>query len=298
VVTPEGVLDVSPVSEADLPLLRTRSLDDVLVRNITSAGPWLDESYRLMVAEFDPDILDPQERYVRWLELNGAGRHPFPFLLLAAYLRHDRRAAIVGVLGGNVMAVEEHAGPNQSQGGPLFVFALGHQVTSSVVRRKVLRGLGSTLWQAAADEARRLISGRRGFFAFSVVEAEEDSLGYWTKLGYLWPEGVRYLQPPLEFDENGRVLRVPVAEAFLLRPMDPPCTRVVDRTLVKNIIATIYLNWSLDAYRGVLAPAAMSRVERYVMGDLYERVCRELPSTDTLPLVTPPSRVAVLPVGG
>ncbi|MDQ3813685.1 MAG: hypothetical protein M3347_07010, partial [Armatimonadota bacterium] len=57
------------------------------------------------------------------------------------------------------------------------------------------------------------------------------------------------------------------------------------RTLLLNIIATLYLNWSLDAYRNTLSEQAMRCAEEYVLGELFGRVCEVMPQADSLRLV-------------
>src|SRR5262249_43065508 len=59
----------------------------------------------------------------------------------------------------------------------------------------------------------------------------------------------------------------------------------ISRSLLLEIIATIYMNWSLYKYRGKLSPEAMQRAEEYVMGDLFARVCRRMPDGDPIRLV-------------
>ncbi len=277
--------DVTHVTEENFEDLMLRSVGDVEYRVVDKADVWLDVSFRLLQSEFDISVLDPHERYVEWLELNQQKQNPFPFLMVAAYLRSGESAIVVGVISGNIMKIEEYAGPNPDGSTPLFMFAIGHQVTSKFLRGRALPGLGTKLWKGAIEEASDWINKLGGKFAYSMLEAETDSLGFWNKMGYRWTQGVRYWQPPLEFDSEGNYIYPEVPEILMLKPLDDMEQESISKTLLKNIIATVYLNWSLHKYREVLEPAAMKHAEQYVMEDLFNRVCQKMPSADPVPLV-------------
>ena len=277
--------EILNISESHIEKIILRSVDDVEFRLVDKPDEWLTAGYRLLQSEFDNSVLDPFERYVEWLELNRQGQHTFPFLMVVAYLRDGRNAIVVGVVSGNIMPIAEYTGPNANNGESLFMLALGHQVTSSLLRGKALSGLGTKLWKTAIDQAGKWIDKLGGVFAYSMLEAESDSLGFWSKMGYLWTQGVHYWQPPLEFDSEGNYIHSEVPEMLMLLPLNGMDQSSIGQTLLKNIIATIYLNWSLSKYRGLLEPEAMQRAEHYVMEDLFGRVCRKMTATDPIPLV-------------
>ena len=41
-------------------------------RVIVEPGEWLNTAYQMLAEQFQPDVLDPLERYVEWLALNRA----------------------------------------------------------------------------------------------------------------------------------------------------------------------------------------------------------------------------------
>jgi len=279
--------------ELDLPLCRlgehaldsTRPdlLENLAFRVITEPGQWLNTAYELLAEQFDPEVLDPLERYVAWIELNRAKKHPFPYLLMVAYSRVQGRAVLLGAISANIMKVEEYVGANALRN--LYIFAIGHQVTDLALRKNGVKGVGTKLWESAIREAGAWIKDLDGEFCYSVLEAENDSVGFWGKMGHLWPKGVPYWQPPLEFDDSGQYVYPEVPEILMLCPMDGVPKRAVEKKLLQNIIATMYLNWSLDKYRRVLSPDAMRKAENYVMERLFGRICAEMPDTNTVPLV-------------
>ncbi len=283
-------------SELDPPLIRigedglaslpSGSLEHLEFRVVAEPGEWLNTAYQLLAEQFEPDVLDPLERYVGWLELNKAKKNKFPYLLMVAYVSAPGRALLLGVISGNIMKVEEYVGPNTAEEKDVYIFAIGHQVTDLALRKSGVKGIGTKLWKSAAEEANRWIQSLGGRFCYSVLEAEDESIGFWSKLGHLWPKDVRYWQPPLEFDETGQYRFPEVPEHLMLRPMEPAFERAIPKKFLQNIIATMYLNWSLDKYRTTLSADAMRKAEGYVMGDLFGRVCADMPNVDPIPLVS------------
>jgi len=281
--------------EPDLPLCRLGEdglaslppdfLDHLAFRVVAEPGEWLNTTYQLLAEEFEPDVLDPLERYVGWLELNKTKRNRFPYLLIIAYCTFQGRALLLGALSGNVMKVEAYEGPITNEEDDLYIFAIGHQVTDPALRKGGVKGIGTRLWKSATLEANVWIKDLGGRFCYSVLEAEDASIGFWSKLGHRWPKDVHYWQPPLEFDETGQFKYPEVPETLMLGPMEAAFEKTIKKTFLQNIIATMYLNWSLDKYRDILSVDAMRKAEDYVMGQLFGRLCAEMPSIDPIPLV-------------
>ena len=281
----ESTLPVRRLAEIDLASLPADLLDRLEFRVIADPGAWLNTAYQLLAEQFEPDVLDPLDRYVGWLELNKANKNKFPHLLVAAYCNVQGRAVLLGVISGNIMKVEEYLGPNSIGGKGLYIFAIGHQVTELSLRKIGVKGIGTRLWKSAAEEAREWINKLGGRFCYSVLEAEDESIGFWSKLGHLWPKDVLYWQPPLEFDDSGQYKYPEVPEHLMLGPMEPAFEKAIPKIFLQNIIATMYLNWSLDKYRDTLSADAMRKAEDYVMGTLFRKVCADMPNVDPIPLV-------------
>jgi hypothetical protein len=273
------------LSEIDLASLPPDLIDRLEFRVIADPGDWLNKAYQLLAEQFEPDVLDPLDRYMGWLELNKAKTNKFPYLLVAAYCNVQGSAVLLGVISGNIMKVEEFAGPNGIAGKSLYIFAIGHQVTELALRKSGVKGIGTRLWKSATDEANTWIKNLGARFCYSVPEAEDESIGFWSKLGHLWPKDVLYWQPPLEFDDSGQYKYPEVPEHLMLRPMEPEFDKSIPKTFLQNIIATMYLNWSLDKYRDTLSPDAMRKAEGYVMGRLFGKVCADMPDLDPIPFV-------------
>ncbi|MGA3097106.1 MAG: hypothetical protein ABSF25_11665, partial [Bryobacteraceae bacterium] len=69
------------------------------------------------------------------------------------------------------------------------------------------------------------------------------------------------------------------------KPLEVQDRRGIERGLLHDVIATVYLNWALARYRGVLSAEAMNRAESYVMGWLLGRVDSLMPRAPRIPLV-------------
>jgi deoxyhypusine synthase len=280
---PPHSLSPALVNEGDLAHTRIHP-DELQFKVVTDPDSWLQICYDFLRSHFGPEVLDPLQRYVDWLEMNRLGKHPFPFLLMAAYLEDGRAARVMAVISGNVMRIEE-SGRKGGAKSPRFMFAIGHQLTAPCVRKAGIKGVGTRLWHRAIAEAKAITKGLKGRLAYSFLEAENDSVGFWDRLGYRWPQAVTYWQPPLEFDENGNFVHPEVPEIALLKPLEIQQTGTIDRRLLRDIVATVYLNWALARYRDCLSPEAMKRAESYVMGSLLGRVDSRMPHTPQISLV-------------
>jgi len=255
------------------------------VKTVTEPDAWLDATYGLLRRHFADDVVEPKERFVKWLDQNRRGVHPFPFVLLAAYLAQGGRARVIGALAGNLMRLVESRPESAKPAPATYFFAVGNQLTDPLAKRAGIKGVGTRLWRRSITEARSITRKLGGHLDYSFLEAETDSLGFWERMGYRWPRGVTYWQPPLEFDARGKFLHPEVPEIAMFKPLGSSPRRTIGKQLVHDVIATIFLNWALHPYRATLSPAAMKRAEGYVMGTLMGRVDSLMPPTPRISLV-------------
>lgn len=276
---------VVPVAATAFDVSSSLDVTNIECRLVTGDDDWLRVAYELLLTEFDSSVLDPYERYVEWLSLNKQEKHTFPYLMMVAFLRDGTTAHLLGVISGNVMCIRDDGANGSSVPEKTCFFAIGHQITSPVIRDAGIKGVGSRLWNTSHDIARTWARDLGGVLRYSVGEAENNSLGYLTKMGCLWPQGVTYWQPPLEFNSDGVFVHPEVPEILVFLPLEGSPPDKISRSLLREIIATIYMNWSLNKYRQKLTPEAMKRAEDYVMGDLFGRVCRRMPDNDPIRLI-------------
>jgi hypothetical protein len=278
-------LEPTPIGGTHCADLASDCAKRVECRVVERPDAWLKAAYRLLAGEFSSNVLVPLEQYAKCLEDDLNDARPTSLVIVAAFIRDRHRAWIVGVTSGELMLLKSPGCVDSPPGElPFYVYAIGHQTTSSVVRGRGVKGIGRRLWEAAGEEARARAERLGGALRYTVLEAQANSIGFWDRMGYRWPRGVRYWQPPLQFDRNGHYLYREVPETLMVKPLEGVAEGSIGRELLKSIVAAIYENWSLRVWRGELEPEAMARAEQYVMGTVFGRVCELMPREDPLPL--------------
>ncbi len=190
--------------------------------------------------------------------------------------------SIVSSISGHYMSLQPVGRSKQSIG------AIGNLVTREQFRGG--QGHGTELIQAFEQESARIAAGRGERLELYVLEAQEESQGFWYKRGYRWPSGTRYAQPPLEFDPTtGERLHNEVPETLMVKIPGKPDTTSVDARLLTDAVRIMYLNWCLAETKTYPVVAAR-RAEEYVMGKVLGEFRDSLPARGaSVPLVTPPS---------
>lgn len=254
-------------------------LEDMRTVRVADVGPALECGYELFTRVFPRAVMDPLDVYKDGLQNWAPTCRELIPCFAAACFDVDGDEILAGFLSANVMVIEHRTRS--------AVLALGNMATSPRLKAAGLKGVGSALLGFAIQVAREETRRDGVALAYAVAEAEPDSLGFWRKMGFLWPRGCQYLQPPLEFLADGSPLCAEVPETLLLAPIDGPRDRIGSGQLLA-IIRAIYEHWSLGYWRSRLAPAAMRRAEDYVMTTVLGRVQATLPSgelalVDSLP---------------
>ena len=195
----------------------------------------MDASYELLARVFDPAVVDSKETYVDLLSPGGLCLDGFPVICVAAYFDYEGYELLAGFLSSNLMWIDPAA--------ELLQLAIGNIATSPRLRKMGIRGVGTAVWNEAIEVASVTARSCSAELAYSIAEAEADSLGFWRKLGYLWPNGLKYLQPPLAFDAAGKPIHVEVPETFLVCPLgnrrhDNIETGVLQQMILARYIAT------------------------------------------------------------
>jgi hypothetical protein len=242
--------------------------ESLKVSRLAEPGSRLDVAYELFRRVFDPAVLDSKSTYVEMLSANAHTLDGFRAICTIASFQAGQSEVIVGMLSSNLMWIDEEAG--------ILQLAIGNVATSPRVKESGFRGVGTALWQQAIDIAHIAASNCQSELAYSVSEAEAESLGFWRKLGYLQPAGLQYLQPPLEFDVAGNPLHEEVPETFLVCPLENRSRQTIDAHLVRQMVLAIYRNWCIETNRRRLSPAALNVAESYVMDRVFPRVDRTI----------------------
>ncbi len=259
-------------------------INQIEIKEVTSLDSWLDEAYNMLVSEFDPDVLDNKQTYIDQIIKNIKRTATFPIIIVVAYVRRDNNAYIVGVVDGNVMRLQEGK-KTTNEGEAKFFYAISYQVTSKWLRQRNIRGIGKKLLEQSYEVAKRWAKELGGNLLYSVLEAESGSVGFWSKMGYRWPQGITYWQPPLEFDDNGNPRYAEVPEVLMMKSMRDGGIDKINRSILLGIIRVMYQNWCIEKHRPHVLPAILSKIEQCVM-QVFERVKNLMPKQDELPLVS------------
>jgi len=210
----------------------------------------------------------------RGLSLDG-----FPIICVAALFEQPGREVVVGFLSSNLMWIDTQK--------KLLHLAIGNVATSPRLKEIGIRGVGTRLVKSAIEIASSTAKSCAAELACSVAEAERDSLGFWRKFGYRWPSGLNYLQPPLEFKEDGTPVHEEVPETFMVLPLGNQNRETIKSDLLQKMIRAIYRNWCIEPNRRKLSNDALKAAEAYVMDRVYPRVAQSIANRDELNLINP-----------
>lgn len=143
--------------------------------------------------------------------------------------------------------------------------AVGHALVDGRLRgqgagRQLNAALEARLAHYAAAEARSLE-------AF-VLESEAEARFFWGKVGYRWPVGCRYSQPPLRYAEDGTPDLPVVPLLFLMR--HPVHTETIPGPLVRDYLRSMLTWWYLDELAEELEGAAVAVAQDWLSAAVIE----------------------------
>lgn len=252
------------------------------VERIDEPGTRLDVAYNLLARVFDPAVLDSKQTYLEQLSSGGLCLDGFPLICVAALFEHGSEEILAGFLSSNLMWIDRSKG--------LLQLAIGNIGTSPKLIETGFRGVGTALLNSAIELGKSFASSCSAELSYSVAEAELASLGFWKKRGYLWPEGLKYLQPPLEFDASGDPIHEEVPETFLCLPLAKQSSDTIETSVLRQMIQSIYRNWCIEKNRAELSPDALRRAEKYVLDRVFNQVVGTIGNQQTLRLVNVPAQ--------
>ena len=273
-------MDIRVLDDAAPSILNALKIEDLIVRRLVAADELLDTSHDLLLKVFDSSVVDPKSVYVDALTDRANTFRDFPPLFFACLLPHGQDEWLAGFVSSDLMLIEP--------GGDRLHLAVGNIATSPKLRDIGFRGVGTKLWHAALHAAKEEASSVAKRIAYSSAEAEPASLPFWSKLGYRWPQGVKYFQPPLEFDNDGNPKEDEVPETLLVLPIDTTASSIEAREL-RGIIESIYWNWGVRPSIRKLNSAAFARAKECVIGRVLQRTLESVPTSGTIPLVEVPA---------
>jgi len=126
-------------------------------------------------------------------------------------------------------------------GGDRALGAFGHALVDPSVRG---RGVGR-LVSEAADAAMAGYAAQRGWTIEAHILESEDAAGrFWSRLGYRWPEGMRYWQPPLGYHPDGTPALPKVPLLLMVRHAEH--AGQIPAALLEEYTRTLLWQWYRD----------------------------------------------------
>ena len=141
--------------------------------------------------------------------------------------------------------------------------AIGH----ALVDRR-LRGQGAGRQLNAALEARLshyATAAGHQLEAF-ILESEAEARFFWGKVGYRWPDGCRYRQPPLRYSADGAPDLPAIPLLLLLR--HPDHSDSIPGPLVREYLQAMMVWWYRDDLAEALTGAALERAFDWLTTEL------------------------------
>jgi ribosomal protein S18 acetylase RimI-like enzyme len=265
---------------ADVDAGRLR-IEDLQVVAVDRPGGLLDACHDLLLRAFDPAVVDPKRIYVDAVNDQSGAFRDFAPLFFAALFDVDGEQLVAGFISSDAMAIGDS---------DVVHLAVGNIATTPRLRDVNFRGVGRKLLEAALNAGRLAARDKGANLKYSTAEAEAASLPFWAKMGFRWPQGVRYFQPPLDFDADGQPVHPEVPETLVVKVLEG-LTSAIDGGELREIVRSIYWNWSLRAHSKSLTPAAFSAARAYVM-DVLEKTFASISPDESIPLVEPPRHAA------
>lgn len=258
-------------------------------KHITGPGLWFECAYELLKNENGESLSVSREALAERLVAKRGGGHPFHPLMMAAYYRKGRQACAAGAILGGIARIAGAGSRPDAVGKAPCIFAVSHLSVSTVFEKKHgENGVGAKLLNAALERAAEPAGGLDGTLTYAVVEADPYSIGLYSGQDFLWPKGVRYWQPPREFDRDGRPTVPELPKVIMLRPAEGVSNESISRKLLLQIIETLFRNFHIGRHNDILSKKALRAAERHVMEHTFKKILDHMPQDDPIVLVRPP----------
>ncbi|WP_442485459.1 GNAT family N-acetyltransferase [Aeoliella sp. SH292] len=242
---------------------------------IESPGELFDACYELFERVFEPEVLDSKQTYLDRFEQQAKRASQSSPCLVAALVEAEGKVLVAGISSAHVLALPSAYSAS--------IVAIANVAISKACRGK---GIGALLLHATRERAKQLCAEQQRVLDCIVLESEVRSLRFWRKMGFRWPKGMFYYQPPLKWNHDGSPVHKEVRETFLIARTEVPAATHIETTKLLDIVGTLYENWSLRDIRGALSPEAVSLAEDYLRTRVSAPVVASL-MTEQVELVDP-----------
>lgn len=254
------------------------------------------QCHQLMSQSLDADVVDPIESFADRFEATPDpndlavlmwGR--FWMISGAQHYDHDGRLLrfdynpltasrhIAAMINTDYIPFPLPDDPNAAMGG------IGQMAT-----RLGLRGQGhaNNLVQVFEEQVKAIARQRGQTLKLLVLEAERAARQFWARMGYRYPQGARYMQPPLSYSpDTGEPVKRAMPEMIMVKFVDGEIPDTIDKALLIEVVRTLYQRWYMPEG---LSEAASAKVDSHLFGTLFADFLSSLPDADQIPLIMPP----------
>lgn len=261
---------------------------------ITEADAKFHQCYHLMTLILDPDVIDPIDSFEEALA-TSVSLESLSLVMLGRYwlvsgsqtydedghlkqfdynpLTSSRH--IASVITGDYISLDEGS----------CMGAVGQAATRNAMRGK---GHANALVEAFEQEIYSMAMRRKQRLMLMILESEPSAREFWAKRGYRYPDGVKYVQPPLDYNEDtGEPMMRAVEEMIMVKLISDIVSDKIDKDLLKKAVHTLYDYWYSPSG---LNEHVTEKIRRYLFDDLFSSFVASLPNNlDTIPLVHPPN---------
>ncbi|MDX2163021.1 MAG: hypothetical protein SF162_17020 [bacterium] len=267
-------------------------------RRVRAWDSWFNQSYALMEQIFEPDVLDEADVYRDAFPDPIDPKNPPTFAMVSRFWRvsgdqrYDASGRLTRFAFDPLVATEEIAATSSGTYMSLAparpgeaIGAIGYAATRNALRGK---GHGQS---AVQDFERAMIeaAAQRGeTLKLLMLEAETTATVFWTRCGYRWPDGAKYMQPPISFDPaTGEPNFPPKLEILMVKAPDAPNATHIDKGILLEALRTMLGTW-FRPQGGT--PEALKRVDEHLFGKYYREFEDSIAHHgQNIPLIAPPS---------
>lgn len=239
-----------------------------ITRRITTPDTEFDSCYNLMQATFPADELVDRAEYAYLLQASRSIDQPHWFAMLARW--NQASSQLVGMVAGSYMALNDQSGLGM---GMIEYLAVAPEYQHGQGHGKALLDAFESLLDTFAQQRGEILT-------WIVGEVEDDLLPFKFHLGYRLPAGLRYFQPPIEFDAEGNPCYAPVTKHLVVKAMNGT-EKTISPHVLCAMIQTIY-RWR---YVPVLGDEKTRlHAANFIQQHVYAQVAASITADKPIPL--------------
>lgn len=263
-------------------------------------GAWdttFKQTYALMEQIFEPDVLDEADIYRDAFPDPAAAAHTSNFIMVSRFWRasgaqtYDAEGRLVRFGYDPLLATEEIAatasGTYMSLGPARpgeAIAAIGYAATRPGLLRQ---GHGYSVVADFERVAAETAAARGETLTLLMLESEVTATAFWSRCGYRWPKGSKYMQPPISFNPETGEPNYPAKLEIMMVKAPGGSGESIDSGLLLQAMRTMLGTWFRPSGAG---PEAMKKVDDLLFGTYYREFEDSVAEHGALvPLVLPPS---------